>query len=326
MLSFEKQFKGKLKEVFLYITYRCNLKCPHCYIPSKEKKDMSLGVFEDILKRLIDLGATKVTFLGGEPTLHPLLPEFIHIAENEGIDYIRLDTNGSFNPDFLDNEKLRVLDDICFSLDGIDSQTHGAIRTTKNYYSVINNIKKAVALGYVVRVTMTINSLNLSQVKEMISKLGYLGVAVLNLHLTTNSGRTKKNKWLLVEEEDWIDFYQNMKSKVGNYNIRIKIPKRYIRKNGLRLENKITCEAAKNSRLSITPDFKVYSCPLLLDKKRYFAYFRNGEFVYAKNYRDNIIQKNKIEGPVCPLLMQENYKKYKKKKIIPLCVSYKPKL
>jgi len=324
MLSLIEQFNGKLKEVFLYITYRCNLKCPYCYLGDRKRKiDMSINTAGPLLKKLLALGARKITFLGGEPTLHPFLPQFINTAKAVGFDYLRLDTNGQFNPTFLENPNLKFLNDISFSLDGVDPLTHGVLRSVRNYYFVINNIKRAIELGYTIRVTMTINSLNLSQVEEMVQKMENMGVSVLNLHLVSNNGRAKDNKWLFLEEEKWIGFTQKILPRLTKYNIKVKIPKRYIKEDELNLYDRTTCEVAKLSRLLITPDLKIYACPLLLDSEKYFACFQNGEFIYSKNYRDNVFSENIGKGPVCPLLMKENYKKYRRKKILPLCVSYK---
>lgn len=327
MLSFKELFEGKLKEVFLYITDRCNLRCSHCYMPNTKNTDMPFDIFDVIMKEVVRLGASKVTLLGGEPTLHPLLPSFINTLKNLNVDYIRLDTNGQFKPELLENPDLRSLNDISFSLEGIDPKTHGAIRTMRNYYSVMDNIKKALSLNYIVRVTMTVNSLNLSQVEQIVAMLNRMGVSVLNLHLISKSGRARHNKHLLVKEEEWMEFYQQIVPNLTKYNIRLKVPQRYTRENDRNIENIITCEAAKASRLAITPDLRVYACPLLLDRNRYFARFEDKnllKFVYTKDHQKNIILKDKIKGPICPLLMKENYKTYKKKKIIPLCISYKP--
>ncbi|MCG2690091.1 hypothetical protein L6252_02310 [Candidatus Parcubacteria bacterium] len=89
-------------------------------------------------------------------------------------------------------------------------------------------------------------------------------------------------------------------------------------------ENKlITCEAVKNSRVLIMPNLEVYSCPLLLDTKRSFAYFKNGSFLYSPNYQKNIFQAKDIQGPVCPALWDEKKQQYLQDGIYPVCVSYK---
>jgi len=179
---------------------------------------------------------------------------------------------------------------------------------------------------YTVRVTTTINSLNLPQVEQIVAMLDKLGVSVLNFHLISNSGRARKNNWLLVEENDWIEFYQKTLAKLSKYDIILKVPQRYIKSNDTSLKSTITCEAAKASRLAVTPDLKVYACPLLLDRERHFAAFQENEFVYDQNHSKNMILQNKITGPACPLLMEDNKKAYKEKGIIPLCISYKPKI
>lgn len=322
MDSFELRFNKRLKEVFLYITNRCNLKCRHCYMGDAKNIDMDIDTLKNLLKKIADLGATKITFLGGEPTLHPLLPDFIEIAKDLGFDYIRLDTNGEFDPCLLDNSDFKKLSDICFSLDGVDSKTHAKIRTVKNYHSLMKNIKRAVLLGYKVRVTMTINSLNLRQIEKMATKLEKMKVSVLNIHLVSKNGRAKNNESLLVNEEEWMDYYKNILPRLTKYKIKIKIPKRYIKESECPNYG-VTCESAKLSRILITSDFKIYSCPLLLDSDRNFAYFKKGKFYYTKNYKKNIFEYLNINGPTCPVLMKDNFDKLKSEKIIPLCVSFK---
>lgn len=320
--SFDEQFKGRLNQIFLYITRRCNLRCVHCYMGESKVEDISKNNFDSMIKKLVELGASKATILGGEPTLHKLLPYFIRSLKKLGISYVRLDTNGQFNSELLKNHSLKLLDDICFSLDGINPETHGKIRGKRNYSYVIKNIKRAVKLGYNVRVTHTVNSLNINQIKNLISKLDKMGVGVLNLHLVTNNGRAKENKWLYVNDKKWIEFVEKNLPGVSNYKIKLKFPRRFIFKKNLSLfKEKITCEGAKASRLSITPDLKVYACPLLLDQGRHFAYFNGNSFVYARNYQQNTLFNTK--DITCPILMKENADQYKKEKIIPLCVSYK---
>ena len=319
---FEERFSGKLREVFLYITSRCNLKCPHCYMGDAKNINMDMDILKNLLKKTVELGATKVTFLGGEPTLHPLLSNFIKIAKDLGFDYIRMDTNGEFNSYLLDDSDFKKLSDICFSLDGIGPKTHAKIRTINNYYSIIKNIKKAILMRYKVRVTMTVNSFNLHQMERMVAKLEKMGVSALNIHLVSKNGRAKNNELLLVEESKWINFYKKIFPKLAKYNIKIKIPRRYIKESEYQNYG-VTCESAKSSRILISSDFKIYSCPLLLDSDRYFAYFRKGRFYYIKNYKENIFEYSNVDGPICPVLMKDNFDKLKSKKIIPLCVSYK---
>lgn len=321
---FEKRFEGKLKEVFLYITNRCNLRCRHCYLGDVNNFfDMDINAAKTLLEKTVRLGATKLTILGGEPTLHPFLPKIIKITKDLGFAYVRLDTNGEFSPNLLNNPDLQKLSDICFSLDGADAKTHAKIRTEKNYYSVTKNIAMAISKRYKVRVTMTVNSFNLHQIGQLAEKLEKMGVSALNIHLISKNGRAKNNKLLLLKEKDWMDCYKKTLPTLSKYQIKIKIPQRYIKKAKLNNNCEPTCESAKSSRILVAPDFKIYSCPLLLDSDRYFAYFKNGHFYYTKNYKRNIFEYSDIKGPFCPILMKKSFNTYRKENIIPLCVSYK---
>ena len=324
--SFDKLYGGKLKQIFLYITNKCNLECKHCYmeIGETDKAEMSLEGYVSVLEELISLGATKATFLGGEPTIHPDLSEMVKIAREAGMDYLRLDTNGEFRKEFLEDENLKCLDDICFSLDGANEITHGKIRNERNYYNVLKNIEYAVNLGYNVRVTTTLNSLNIEEVGRMIELLEGMNVNTLNLHLTSNNGRTRNNDWLLIEPEEWMERYTDILENVPSYGINIKIPIRFISAEDPSFKDTITCESAKYSRLAIGPSFEVYSCPLLIDRGRYFAKFSNEGFVFSDSYKDNLVSKDTVKGPACPLIYKEEPSVYDQKGIIPICVSCKP--
>lgn len=94
-------FPGKISSVVF--TGGCNLRCGYCHNP-----DMVLGnsdpdisenfIFEFLSgrKKLID----GVTVTGGEPSLHPDLPDFLKKIKDMGF-LVKLDTNG-FSPSVLD--------------------------------------------------------------------------------------------------------------------------------------------------------------------------------------------------------------------------------
>lgn len=75
--------------VNLSILSRCNRRCEFCFsrglLPGDAKMD--LAMFADILRRLPEgeqAGRKEIRFLGGEPTLHPDLPEMIEMAGEQG--------------------------------------------------------------------------------------------------------------------------------------------------------------------------------------------------------------------------------------------------
>lgn len=71
------------------ITGRCQLTCRHCYADSGPRGTHGSMTGED-WKRVIDeaarLGVGHVQFIGGEPTLHPALPDLVRHARRRGIE------------------------------------------------------------------------------------------------------------------------------------------------------------------------------------------------------------------------------------------------
>lgn len=79
----------------------CNFRCPFCYNPELVRGTAEVS-WEEILgylrKRKGWLDGVVVT--GGEPTLHPGLPEYLRELKAEGLS-VKLDTNGS-HPELLE--------------------------------------------------------------------------------------------------------------------------------------------------------------------------------------------------------------------------------
>jgi MoaA/NifB/PqqE/SkfB family radical SAM enzyme len=80
----------------LDITNRCNNKCPACFgfYPGLNDSQIPLAGIRRVLRQIKAAGGKAVTFTGGgEPTVHPDLPEAIACARSLGLD-VALITNG----------------------------------------------------------------------------------------------------------------------------------------------------------------------------------------------------------------------------------------
>ncbi|MEV0285643.1 radical SAM protein [Kribbella sp. NPDC050820] len=74
--------------VWLEITEKCRLQCVHCYAESGPAG--SHGVMEPadwirVIDETAELGVGMVQFIGGEPTLHPALPQLLAHALAAGL-------------------------------------------------------------------------------------------------------------------------------------------------------------------------------------------------------------------------------------------------
>lgn len=89
--------------VNIFVTYRCNFSCPYCFAADMRGEfphDMEEGAYTKLLQWLVQSGQHSAAFIGGEPTLHPRLPEMIQAAKNAGISPV-LFTNGLFSSDLI---------------------------------------------------------------------------------------------------------------------------------------------------------------------------------------------------------------------------------
>jgi uncharacterized radical SAM superfamily Fe-S cluster-containing enzyme len=145
-----KSHQQKVYLPVIPITSACNLDCPICYTVNKNEgaHQLSKEHFAAILRHLgehhddLDI----INFTGGEPTLHPDLPELLRMARAAGIRRLTVSTNGL---KLLKEEYTRELAEadarIVLSLDTydakIDQQLLGA-NTVKAKLQVLDLLQK----------------------------------------------------------------------------------------------------------------------------------------------------------------------------------------
>src|SRR5450755_231773 len=86
---------GRFRNVYLYITEACQLRCEHCYMGERLDRalKMPLPQIIDTLATWRRLGGSKLTILGGEPTLHPDYCAAIRAASQLGYEHVITTTN-----------------------------------------------------------------------------------------------------------------------------------------------------------------------------------------------------------------------------------------
>ena len=83
-----------LNKIYLEITNVCNLDCTFCHKTTRTKKLMTEEEFDVLISKIEGKAKYLYFHLMGEPTLHPLLPEFIEKAKSKGF-LPAITTNGS---------------------------------------------------------------------------------------------------------------------------------------------------------------------------------------------------------------------------------------
>ena len=169
------------------ITYYCTQKCLQCSIPSMASKNHAFMAFDDyqkIIDKLDEHGTQIIVISGGEPMLHPELPEFIRYAANKHFSRIHLLTTLYGSEQLIKRTVYAVLDtgiSLSISFDGLGSvadDIRGAKDVSDRVKESIQYVKsemkrrnKYVHCG----VSVVLSQLNIHQTKEIIEYLEEVG-------------------------------------------------------------------------------------------------------------------------------------------------------
>lgn len=337
--KFKNFFDGNLKQVFLYLIDSCNLNCVQCLYKldiafQVQKKEIA---FDDAVKLISDfreLGAVKLTLMGGEPTLYKHLPELIKKAKELGYEHVRIDTNGQFDSRLLDMQELKMLDEITFSIDGPVAEINDPIRGKGSFDKCVNNIKRAKELGYNIDITSCISKGMIKRdennelyLHRMIKFAEELGISRMNFHNLFKTGvpRDYFTGNIDISVKEWFEVKDEIEKKVENneYSIPVRIPSSFTTKDNFLRNPEYYgyCTCKTKSALLVHPNGMLRICPLLIGTP----------YGIGKYYDNKIEWDNSPTNELCGIEMNNNtpcatqYKHNKFGKYVPVCCSFKPK-
>jgi MoaA/NifB/PqqE/SkfB family radical SAM enzyme len=278
-----------------------------------------------------ELGAIKLTLMGGEPTLYPKnsLFEIIKYLKLElGYKYVRIDTNGMFPPTILRERNFQLLDEITFSIDCSRQEINDKVRIGGNLNKIMRNIMTALKLGYKVQVTSTVHKYNQAYIEELVRYLEKIGVQYVNFHPIFKMG-VPRDVWIpediYITPRDWLSLYERINKKIQRkkYGITVRIPERLIQKDKFESNREYYgyCPEKLFERILVHPDGILRICALMIGTPYGIAWF-NGRIrkIVWNNTSTNELRDNDLNNYTpCPkqrALYLDNY--------YPLCISFKP--
>ncbi len=126
-----------------YITNRCNAKCSFCSIWQEQpKKDAIPEHVLQNLKHAKQAGCSFVDFTGGEPLLHPDLPQFLHWAKRLGF-ITSVTTNGLLLKE-RSADLAGLIDLPHISIDADNAQLHDRIHGCTSFEKALASIESAL--------------------------------------------------------------------------------------------------------------------------------------------------------------------------------------
>jgi len=341
--EFMKHFQN-LKQVFLYVTDECNLRCVHClYKPNLtfhlKEKEIEIETALALISDFREMGAIKLSILGGEPTLYgasedhrPLLT-LISEARKLRYEYIRISTNGMFDNALLLRKDFKRLDEITFSLDGFTPEINDPLRGEGTFNRCVSNTKKAVELGYNADITCCLHKRLLRRDEDgnllldsMIRFAASLGVNRINFHDLFKAG-VPMDTWtgeLAPSVKEWVNTYKEIRRNIetGKYKIPVRVPMCFITREEFERNPEYYgyCPAKMGERVMVHPNGLIQICSNLICTPYGVARFYDNKIIWDRS-TTNELRDHKL-GIFTPCTNRSKSKSFGD--FVPLCFSFKP--
>lgn len=274
---------GRFRNVYLYITEACQLRCEHCYMGERLDRalKMPLPKIVDTLTTWRKLGGSKLTILGGEPTLHPHYCEVIRLSRQLGYEYVITTTNAQ-KPALRRFRQLRPSDFayVQVSLDGGSRSTHDAVRGAGTFDEAMETTRELAERGFDVRIVCTVNKANERDVLQLLDIADVLGVSLVKFHVFSTIGTGHGNAEMAMTPPEWVEFCDRLNTVGPQYKTRVWYQPTYARKSQMEryaAEGYQGCIGRTLDRISIFPDGRCYVCSYLFDTDLYFAQMVDGQ-------------------------------------------------
>jgi radical SAM protein with 4Fe4S-binding SPASM domain len=309
IICFNNQQKENLStplRVFIDITYRCNLRCKHCFTDSGLMKENELSTEE--LYNLIDQMRQSGTFLlsiaGGEPLFRKDILDVIAYARKNAID-VSITTNGLFITEEI-AKKMDELDlrTVTVSIDG-NEKNHDDLRKKGSFKKAIEKLQilRKHCKSAKINIKNTVTNDNICDYNELICLSDELKLDGIKFNPVRLFGRTQENKNLLINQTSYIKFLKDVQKVSSEVNV--SIPKTPLDKQEYDFipigfgctGGKETCNISPTGEFSacafLGPDFSVGS----IKKEKFLDLWKKANS--SVNYEGNSTCKNCEEYKNC---------------------------
>jgi radical SAM protein with 4Fe4S-binding SPASM domain len=185
-------------EVVWNFTYKCNLKCKHCYENAGDERQQELTTDEakrviDMLSKTAGIGLPALSFSGGEPLARK---DFFELAEyaKKRIPYVSIASNGTLlTKDNAKRVKDAGIDYVEISIDGASPQTHDEFRGIPGAFErAIQGVKNCVEEGIDACIATVLHRDNLAETEKILKLAKDLDVRFMHFNFIP-TGRAKEH-------------------------------------------------------------------------------------------------------------------------------------
>ncbi len=250
----------ELRQIYLHLTHRCNLRCKHCYINAGIPLQHEVTPKEvlRLIEEFKNLGGNRLIITGGEPFLRrKLLYETVKKARKLEVQDINVETNGTL----IDGQDVHFLRDsgvkVAVSLGGATGKSHSYVRGKETFQKVIRCIKNLVESNVDTTIGMTFMRPNLKEGRAIIQLAQRLGVDLVTLNMITMMGRAKEHNELAISPLEVMPAIKELRQAARETGTRTAFEETLSTLKNM--ERREACGAGVSS-LSIAANGDVYPC------------------------------------------------------------------
>lgn len=211
-----------LKECWIHITNRCNLKCRHCLFKSspRERDELSPMDCESIIHEAYNLGSKIFFFTGGEPLLAGAfdrsVQRILQLSDTHVVVLSNLSLLAAKKDFFLSFPKDRLHFQV--GVDGLEAN-HDALRGTGAFRQLKSNLALLRELGFPVTLAMTVTRQNVNDMQGLIDFAGDQKIS--NVHFLWLFQKGNADESLFVDPETIFHFLIAAQEKAEKAGIKI---------------------------------------------------------------------------------------------------------
>lgn len=244
--------------VHLEIVGACNEKCIHCYIPGENKFGvMPIDLFENIVRKCVELNILHITISGGEPLLHPEILTVLSRCRECDMSVNILSNLTMLTDDIAKEMKMNPLLGVQASLYSIDEKVHDSITGVEGSCKrTQQSILELIHLGIPVQISCPIMRQNLDSYRGVV-EWGHENGALVSADyvIIGRSDCTTANLKCRIRPED---IFSIIRDELRNPANRAK-EEAEVRKNKLRTQDDYICSVCGSS-ICVGVNGNVFPC------------------------------------------------------------------
>jgi MoaA/NifB/PqqE/SkfB family radical SAM enzyme len=259
----------KLTSVDVYVTSQCNRRCTYCFLPADffaSGLRMSVGAFSDVVTWCVRNGVDEITFLGGEPSLHPSFPEMVSLARDGGL-IVRVVTNGARRfQRLLENGEIKPqsLSRVAVSLDTLDETVQDTLRGRGAWRDAMDTIRLLSQHEILFDINITGVRPALDDIDALIDFADAEGCRRVNVHWPSRMGLgAQLAAEQIPDRGEWEKLVRRVADRAETRpDFFVEIERGILAE-----DDRLTgCALEDFSNLQILPDGRAYRCGLLVDQ------------------------------------------------------------